>query len=73
MITYTVIGHYETTGQAFAEHVTAPNPYEAMKIIANDTLNAPHDLLIVGVIEGAHQLTVACEQTGNAVFAIDLR
>ncbi len=73
MITYTVIGHYETTGQAFAEHVTAPNPYEAMKHVANNPLNAPGDLLIVGAIEGKHYLTVACEETGNCAFAIDLR
>ena len=67
---YTVIGYYESTSQAYAEHIEAGDAYEAMHLAAskNEALN---DLVLVGAVPGALILTAPCEESGSIAAARD--
>ena len=71
---YTVFGVYESTGQTWAEHYAASDPYDAMRkaAVAAKTRFVAEDLLILGAVLGQHELTPACDDSGNAAYAVDL-
>jgi hypothetical protein len=69
---YTVIGIYESTGQVFSDYVEASDAYEAMRLVAYAT-EVPEDLQILGAVQGGRLMHAACEDSGKAAFAIDLR
>lgn len=69
-MTYTVIGLYGD-GQTYADHFQAADPHEAMRLAAV-ALSPDDDLDILGAIEGEHQLTAACEDSGHCADARDL-
>lgn len=70
MQTYTVIGLYDN-GQAYASHFEAEDPNDAMRAAADDT-SGDDELQILGAIVGAHDMTAACNNSGNAACASDL-
>lgn len=60
--TFTVIGYYYDTEQVFADHVIAPDAKAAMdKTAAGDEV---WSLVIVGAIEGDHQVTTYDDDAG---------
>ena len=71
MTRYTVIGAYEDSGQIYADFVDAETPYEAMRLVAMAT--EATDLMILGAIEGNHQMHAACKDSGCVAYAVDLR
>ncbi len=66
---YTVIGLWDDTGVVYAENLIADGPHEAMRKVAAG--NYPPSQ-ILGAIEGTHNLTAACEDSGKAAFVQDL-
>ena len=70
---YTVIGYYESDGQTFADHINAANTFDAISLVSASASRLATDLVIVGAIEGEHELVAACEDSGKIAFAIDLR
>ena len=72
MTKFTVIGLYDSSGQVFADYVEAEDAYAAMRIVATNALT-PGDLQILGAVQGGRQLYAACEDSGKAAFAVDLR
>lgn len=71
MKTYTVIGHFESCGEAFAQHYTAADPHDAIRQAAAAE-QGNSDLTICGAIEGTHELIPACEDSGKIANAVDL-
>lgn len=68
-MTYTVIGLYED-GQTFATHTEASDAWQAMAIEAKAALASGNvSLEILGAIEGTHELTPACDDSGMAAMA----
>lgn len=68
---YTVIGLYEDTGQVFFGIVETNSPYMAMQAVANRPESQM--LVILGAIAGEHNIVPACDESGNAAFASDMR
>jgi len=72
MTKFTVIGLYDSSGQIFADYVDADDAHEAMRIVANNALT-PGDLQILGAVQGGRHMYAACEDSGKAAYAVDLR
>ena len=72
MKAYTVMGIYENTGEAFAEHVSAEDVYGAMREVANGP-DCADDLCIIGAIEGHHDLHTPGDDNMASAYATDLK
>jgi hypothetical protein len=66
-----VIGAYEDSGQVYADFVDAETAFEAMILVSQATESI--DLMIIGAIEGSHQMVAACEDSNSVAYATDLR
>ena len=72
---WTVIGMHEDSGATFTCVVpVATSAYNAIRraVRAFDASKLS-DLVILGAVPGAHNLIAACEESGNAAAAVDLR
>jgi hypothetical protein len=69
---YTVIGVYENTGEAFADHVTAMDAYSAMTQVA-DGPDCADDLCIIGAVLGHHVLDTPGDDNMATAYAPDLK
>lgn len=61
---FTVIGYYESTGQAFAGQFEANDAQHAMQLSAESS-DFDGDFVIVGAISGAHALNTASDNGGT--------
>lgn len=65
---YTVIYMFDSNGQVGAEHFDAEDAMHAIAQLAQMSPAA----LIIGAIEGTHQLVAPCEESGVSAYAIDI-
>lgn len=63
-MTYTVVGLYEDTRQAYADYIAAPDAYAAMAQAKCDT--------VVCAFEGMHLVTVPCAESGCIAATKDM-
>jgi hypothetical protein len=67
---FTVIGYYESNGEAFADHVEGDDAFAAMTNCANALTDS--DLWIVGAIAGEHELVTPGDDNNKIACATDL-
>jgi hypothetical protein len=72
--TYTVIGFWMSSEEAYAEHIEAEGPRAAVLAVAK-AQGFPSDLILLGAVEGEHAFHVAADHwptDGHGVCAGDL-
>lgn len=72
MKTFTVIGYYDDTGQAFSMPAKGADAYAAMQSVAKSA-EYPDLLCIVGAIAGRRALITPGCDNGLTAFAVDLK
>ena len=68
---WTVVGYYEDTWQAFCTHVEAVDAYAAMGLVGKQS-EAADSLLLVGAIQGKHDLWTPGEDNGSVASASEM-
>lgn len=68
---WTVCGMYEDTAQVFTALVEAPTAAAAMAAAAAQA-GEPAALVIVGAIEGEHDVAAPGDDSGTTAYAVDL-
>lgn len=70
MKTYSVIGFWDDTDQAFCDHVQASDQYEAMGKVG--TREGVGTLVLIGAIEGEHDLLTAGDDNDSTCYASEM-
>lgn len=70
MKTWTVVGVFEDNGTTYSNWYDADDEHAAMAACAAECSG---ELLIIGAIEGRHDLMPPCEDSGKSAYAVDLQ
>lgn len=69
---WTVIGLYEDTGQVYTEVATASDAFQAMVNVAASIIDGADSLVILGAVQGEHELVPPGIDSGTATYTADL-